>query len=145
MRFILCTWLGEISSCSCFTVLPGPAWVLLNKIKSHLCTHRSAPDGHDHVQDGHDHVEAEDTLQSNRVVANPAYADVAQSGQVIPVVEGGNLGKHITQLNDAHYRLRHLASAVRGSLYAASRNLKLIISLSTELMLVCASSCAQQM
>ena len=107
--------------------------------------HRSEPDGHDHVQDGHDHVEAEDTLQSNRVVANPAYADVAQSGQVIPVVEGGNLGKHITQLNDAHYRLRHLASAVRGSLYAASRNLKLIISLSTELMLVCASSCAQQM
>ena len=32
MRYILCTWLGEISSCSCLTVLPGPAWVLLNKI-----------------------------------------------------------------------------------------------------------------
>ena len=32
MRFILCTWLGEISSCSCLAVLPGPAWVLLNKI-----------------------------------------------------------------------------------------------------------------
>ena len=32
MRFILCTWFGEISSCSCLTVLPGPAWVLLNKI-----------------------------------------------------------------------------------------------------------------
>ena len=27
-----CTWLREISSCSCLTVLPGPAWVLLNKI-----------------------------------------------------------------------------------------------------------------
>ena len=24
-------WLGEISSCSCLTVLPGPAWVLLSK------------------------------------------------------------------------------------------------------------------
>ena len=32
MRFNLCTWLGEIYSCSCLTVLPGPAWVLLNKI-----------------------------------------------------------------------------------------------------------------
>ena len=32
MRFIFCTWLGEISSCSCLTVLPDPAWVLLNKI-----------------------------------------------------------------------------------------------------------------
>ena len=32
MRFIICTWFGEISSCSCLTVLPGPAWVLLNKI-----------------------------------------------------------------------------------------------------------------
>ena len=32
MRFILCTWFGEISSCSCLTALPGPAWVLLNKI-----------------------------------------------------------------------------------------------------------------
>ena len=32
MRFNLCTWLAEISSCSCLTVLPGPAWVLLNKI-----------------------------------------------------------------------------------------------------------------
>ena len=31
-RFNLCTWLGEICSCSCLTVLPGPAWVLLNKI-----------------------------------------------------------------------------------------------------------------
>ena len=31
MRFILCTWLGETSSCSFSTVLPGPAWVLLNK------------------------------------------------------------------------------------------------------------------
>ena len=26
------TWLGEISSCSCLTLLPGPAWVLLSKI-----------------------------------------------------------------------------------------------------------------
>ena len=32
MRLNLCTWLGEISSCSCLTVLPGPAWILLNKI-----------------------------------------------------------------------------------------------------------------
>ena len=31
-RFNLSTWLGEISSCSCLTVLTGPAWVLLNKI-----------------------------------------------------------------------------------------------------------------
>ena len=27
-----CTWLREISSCSCSTVLPRPAWLLLNKI-----------------------------------------------------------------------------------------------------------------
>ena len=27
-----CTWLGEISTCSCLTALPGPAWVLLSKI-----------------------------------------------------------------------------------------------------------------
>ena len=27
----VCTWLREISSCSCLTVLPGPAWVLLSK------------------------------------------------------------------------------------------------------------------
>ena len=27
-----CTWLREISSYSCLTVLPGPAWLLLNKI-----------------------------------------------------------------------------------------------------------------
>ena len=32
MRFNHCTWLGEISYCSSLTVLPGPAWVLLNKI-----------------------------------------------------------------------------------------------------------------
>ena len=25
------TWLREISSCSCLTVLPAPAWVLLSK------------------------------------------------------------------------------------------------------------------
>ena len=25
------TWLREISSCSCLTVLPGPAWLLLSK------------------------------------------------------------------------------------------------------------------
>ena len=29
----VCTWLREISSCSCLTVLPGPAWVLLSKTK----------------------------------------------------------------------------------------------------------------
>ena len=28
----VCTWLREICSCSCLTVLPGPVWVLLNKI-----------------------------------------------------------------------------------------------------------------
>ena len=28
----VCTWLQEISSFSCLTVLPGPAWLLLNKI-----------------------------------------------------------------------------------------------------------------
>ena len=28
---MVCTWLREISSCSCLTVLPGPAWVLLSK------------------------------------------------------------------------------------------------------------------
>ena len=27
-----CTWLGEMSSCSCLTSLPDPAWVLLRKI-----------------------------------------------------------------------------------------------------------------
>ena len=27
-----CTWLREISSCSCLTIMPGPAWLLLNKI-----------------------------------------------------------------------------------------------------------------
>ena len=27
-----CTWLQEITSCSCLTVLPGPAYLLLNKI-----------------------------------------------------------------------------------------------------------------
>ena len=27
----MCTWLREISSCSCLTVLPDPAWVLLSK------------------------------------------------------------------------------------------------------------------
>ena len=27
----VCTWLQEISSCSCLTVLPGPTWVLLSK------------------------------------------------------------------------------------------------------------------
>ena len=32
MRFNLCTWLGEISSCSCLIILPGAAWVLLSKI-----------------------------------------------------------------------------------------------------------------
>ena len=32
MRFNLCTWFGEVSSCSSLTVLPGTGWVLLNKI-----------------------------------------------------------------------------------------------------------------
>ena len=31
-RMSLGTWLREISSCSCLTFLPGPAWVLLSKI-----------------------------------------------------------------------------------------------------------------
>ena len=34
----VCTWLREISSCSCLTVLPGPAWVLLIKTCSPLLT-----------------------------------------------------------------------------------------------------------
>ena len=32
MRFNLCTWFDEVSSCSSLTVLPGTGWVLLNKI-----------------------------------------------------------------------------------------------------------------
>ena len=32
MRFNICMWFGEICSCSCLTVLPGSAWVLLNTI-----------------------------------------------------------------------------------------------------------------
>ena len=32
----VCTWLREIPSCSCFTVLPGPAWVLLSKTNKPL-------------------------------------------------------------------------------------------------------------
>ena len=34
----VCTWLREISSCSCLTVLPGPAWVLLSKTYKPLVT-----------------------------------------------------------------------------------------------------------
>ena len=36
MLFILWTWLGDISSCSCLTVLPCPAWVLLSKTNKPL-------------------------------------------------------------------------------------------------------------
>ena len=36
MRFILCTWFGEFCSCCSLTVLPGPAWVLLNWICKEL-------------------------------------------------------------------------------------------------------------
>ena len=32
----VCTWLREIYSCSCLTVLPGPAWVLLSKTNKPL-------------------------------------------------------------------------------------------------------------
>ena len=32
MSKILCTWFGEICSCCSLTVLPGPAWVLLNYV-----------------------------------------------------------------------------------------------------------------
>ena len=32
LRKSLGTWLQDISSCSCLTFLPGPAWVLLSKI-----------------------------------------------------------------------------------------------------------------
>ena len=32
----VCTWLREISSCSCLTVLLGPAWVLLSKTNKPL-------------------------------------------------------------------------------------------------------------
>ena len=35
----VCTWLREISSCSCLTALSGPAWVLLSK----TCTPLFAP------------------------------------------------------------------------------------------------------
>ena len=28
----VCTWLRDISSCSCLNFMPGPAWLLLNKI-----------------------------------------------------------------------------------------------------------------
>ena len=34
----VCTWLREISSCSCLTALPGPAWVLLSKTYKPLFT-----------------------------------------------------------------------------------------------------------
>ena len=34
----VCTWLREISSCSCLNVLPGPAWVLLSKTYKPLFT-----------------------------------------------------------------------------------------------------------
>ena len=40
MDFKACMWLREISSCSCLTDLPGPAWLLLNKfayLLNHLC------------------------------------------------------------------------------------------------------------
>ena len=36
MRFILCTWFGELCSCCSLTALPGPAWVLLNWICKEL-------------------------------------------------------------------------------------------------------------
>ena len=36
-EYMACTWLGEISSCSCFTALPGPAWVLLSEICKPFC------------------------------------------------------------------------------------------------------------
>ena len=32
----VCTWLREICFCSCLTVLPGPAWVLLSKTNKPL-------------------------------------------------------------------------------------------------------------
>ena len=32
MSKILCTWLREVCSCCSLTVLPGPAWVLLNYV-----------------------------------------------------------------------------------------------------------------
>ena len=34
----VCTWLREISSCSCLTFLPGPAWLLLSKTYKPLFT-----------------------------------------------------------------------------------------------------------
>ena len=34
----VCTWLREISFCSCLTLLPGPAWVLLSKTCKPLFT-----------------------------------------------------------------------------------------------------------
>ena len=32
MSKILCTWLQEVCSCCSLTVLPGPAWLLLNYV-----------------------------------------------------------------------------------------------------------------
>ena len=32
MSEIICTWLREVCSCCSLTVLPGPAWVLLNHV-----------------------------------------------------------------------------------------------------------------
>ena len=42
----VCTWLREMSSCPCLTVLPGPAWVLLSNTNKPLfpplyCTNNS--------------------------------------------------------------------------------------------------------
>ena len=36
LRKSLGTWLREMSSCSCLTFLPGPAWVLLSKTNKPL-------------------------------------------------------------------------------------------------------------
>ena len=83
-------------------------------------------DGHDHkyeTEDGHDHVDAEqghrsqpdghDHADASRVVANPSYADVAQSDQVIPVVEGGNMGE-----NTSSYKMMRPVICVRARVHA---------------------------
>ena len=72
----VCTWLREISSCSCLTVLPGPAWVLLSKTYKPLfpplytyyyicCLHPSTCEKHDfHIDSVKELVEFTDICGS---------------------------------------------------------------------------------
>ena len=45
LRRSLCTWLWEIGFCCCLTSLPGPAWLLLNKICKDFFSALYFPDG----------------------------------------------------------------------------------------------------